>query len=177
MSELSSLNPQSIGQALRSQRKARNLTQNQIAEVLGVRRQTIAELENGQNVGSHLLLNAMSYLKLDSEFINSSPYSTTAYRSPVKVQDTKEKFQISEKFDFPYDWPNPGNMPDDVLIMKVLKRLRFADVVRLCKRFGVDRIDQEVKSSFYDDVRDDLMEIMEVIHEAIQQKATLNEPY
>ena len=61
-------------------------------------------------------------------------------------------------------------MSDDVLIMKVLKRLRFADIVRLCKRFGVDRIDQEIKSNFYDDVRDDLSEIMETIHEALARK-------
>jgi histone H3/H4 len=56
--------------------------------------------------------------------------------------------------------------------MKVLKRLRFADIVRLCKRFGVDRIDQEIKSNFYDDVRDDLSEIMETIHEALARKVT-----
>jgi len=34
----------------------------------------------------------------------------------------------------------------------------------------VDRIDQEIKSNFYDDVRDDLSEIMETIHEALAKK-------
>jgi hypothetical protein len=40
----------------------------------------------------------------------------------------------------------------------------------LCKRFGVERIDQEIKSDFYDDVRDDLLEMMEIIHEAYARK-------
>lgn len=79
-------------------------------------------------------------------------------------------FEVSDKFDFPYDWSNPGHLSDDVLIMKVLKGLRFADIVRLCKRFGVERIDDEIKSSFYDEMREDLIEIMDVIHEAINKK-------
>jgi transcriptional regulator with XRE-family HTH domain len=172
MSQYTHFEPHSIGQALRQQRKARHLTQKQLAESLGVRRQTIAELESGQNVGSHLLLNAMTYFKLDFDLINLDHRVMPTDIQKAARGKPKEIFEVSEKFDLPYDWPNPGSMPDDVLIMKVLKRLRFADIARLCKRFGVERIDQEIKSSFYDDVRDELMEVMDIIHEAIQQKTT-----
>lgn len=171
MSKLSYFDPQSVGQTLRQQRKARHLTQNQLANTLGVRRQTIADLEGGENVGSHLLLSAMTYLNLNFDPISLNAKEGLTNSENADEVDSQELFEISDKFDFPYDWPNPGNMPDDVLIMKVLKQLRFLDIVRLCKRFGVKRIDQEIKSSFYDDVRSELNEIMDIIHEATQPKA------
>ena len=80
-------------------------------------------------------------------------------------------FNLSDKFDFPYDWTNPGHMPDNVLIMCVLKRLRFMDIVRLVKRFGVERIDREIQQPFYEDFREDLLEVMDTIHEAISSQS------
>ena len=163
---------QSIGQALRQQRKLMGYTQDQVAQSLNVRRQTIADLENGKNVGSHLLLGTLSYLGLNFQASPTKLYQESIDRQSSLVKESQQSLQISNEFDFPYDWSNPGGMSDDVLIMKVLKRLRFADIVRLCKRFGVDRIDQEIKSNFYDDVRDDLSEVMETIHEALARKVT-----
>ncbi len=161
---------QYIGQVLRQQRRAMGYTQDQVAQSLDVRRQTIADLENGKNVGSHLLLGALTYLGLNFDASPPKPYQKSIDHQPSVIKESGQSLQISNEFDFPYDWSNPGGMSDDVLIMKVLKRLRFADIVRLCKRFGVDRIDQEIKSNFYDDVRDDLSEIMETIHEALAKK-------
>ncbi len=163
---------QSIGQLLRQQRKSMGYTQDQVAQSLDVRRQTIADLENGKNVGSHLLLGALTYLGISFDTASTKPYQKSIHHQSRLVKESGQSLQISNEFDFPYDWSNPGGMSDDVLIMKVLKRLRFADIVRLCKRFGVDRIDQEIKSNFYDDVRDDLSEIMETIHEALARKVT-----
>ena len=163
---------QSIGQLLRQQRKSMGYTQDQVAQSLDVRRQTIADLENGKNVGSHLLLGALAYLGLSFDTASTKPYQKSIDHQSRLVKESGQSLQISNEFDFPYDWSNPGGMSDDVLIMKVLKRLRFADIVRLCKRFGVERIDQEIKSNFYDDVRDDLSEIMETIHEALARKVT-----
>lgn len=161
----------SIGQALRQRRKAMGLTQDQVAQVFGVRRQTIADLEVGKNVGSHLLLQAMNYFQSSLDFPPQTNYEMTKTKSIKLVKEAAVQFEVSEKFDFPYDWSSPGHLSDDVLIMKVLKGLRFTDIVRLCKRFGVGRIDDEIKSSFYDEIREDLIEIMDVIHEAINKKA------
>ena len=159
-----------LGQDLRQQRKALGYTQDQVAKSLHVRRQTIADLEAGKNVGSHLLMGVIGHLGLTFVATQTKSYDTSVKRQPTIAKEVGQSLQISNEFDFPYDWSNPGHMSDDVLIMKVLKRLRFADIVRLCKRFGVDRIDQEIKSNFYDDVREDLVEIMETIHEALARK-------
>ena len=161
----------SIGQDLRQRRKAMGLTQDQVAQAFGVRRQTIADLEAGKNVGSHLLLQAMDYFQSGFDLPTQKNYEIVKTKSIKSVKEAAVKFEVSEKFDFPYDWSSPGHLSDDVFIMKVLKGLRFADIVRLCKRFGVGRIDDEIKSSFYDEIREDLIEIMDVIHEAINKKA------
>lgn len=161
----------STGQVLRQRRKAMRLTQDEVAQTFGVRRQTIADLEAGKNVGSHLLLQAMAYFQCSFDFPAQANYAMAKTKSVKLVKEAAVQFEVSEKFDFPYDWSNPGHLSDDVLIMKVLKGLRFADIVRLCKRFGVERIDDEIKSSFYDEIREDLIEIMDVIHEAINKKA------
>jgi transcriptional regulator with XRE-family HTH domain len=159
-----------IGGVLREKRKAMGLTQDELAQRVGVRRQTLADLELGKNVGSHLLINVMNYLGVSIDSLITASNQQVVGQLPVLVKEDVGIYKISDKFDFPYDWSNPGHLPDEVLIMKVLKRLRFADIVRLCKRFGVERIDQEIKSDFYDDVRDDLEEIMETIHEAYARK-------
>jgi transcriptional regulator with XRE-family HTH domain len=163
--------PEQIGGVLREKRKAMGLTQDELAQKMGVRRQTLADLELGKNVGSHLLINVMTYLEVSIDSLVTESNQQVVGQLPTLVKEDAGIYKISDKFDFPYDWSNPGHLPDEVLIMKVLKRLRFADIVRLCKRFGVERIDQEITSNFYDDVRDDLLEIMETIHEAYARKA------
>jgi transcriptional regulator with XRE-family HTH domain len=163
--------PSQVGNILREKRKSQGLTQDELAKLMGVRRQTLADLELGKNVGSHLLFSVMTYLGLGFDLLAQSSHQKNVNQHPKSVREVAETDQLSDKFDFPYDWSNPGQLPDDVLIMKVLKRLHFEDIVRLCKRFGVERIDQEIKSDFYDDVRDDLLEMMEIIHEAYARKA------
>ena len=163
--------PEQIGGVLREKRKAMGLTQDELSQKMGVRRQTLADLELGKNVGSHLLINVMTYLGVSIDSLVTESNQQVVGQLPTLVKEDAGIYKISDKFDFPYDWSNPGHLPDEVLIMKVLKRLRFADIVRLCKRFGVERIDQEITSNFYDDVRDDLLEIMETIHEAYARKA------
>ncbi len=160
-----------IGTLLREKRKSMGLTQDELAQKMGVRRQTLADLELGKNVGSHLLINVMTHLGVSIDSLITASDQQVRSQLPVLVKEDAGVYKISDKFDYPYDWSNPGHLPDEVLIMKVLKRLRFADIVRLCKRFGVERIDQEITSDFYDDVRDDLLEIMETIHEAYARKA------
>jgi transcriptional regulator with XRE-family HTH domain len=160
-----------IGTLLREKRKSMGLTQDELAQKMGVRRQTLADLELGKNVGSHLLINVMTHLGVSIDSLITASDQQVRSQLPVLVKEDAGVYKISDKFDYPYDWSNPGHLTDEVLIMKVLKRLRFADIVRLCKRFGVERIDQEITSDFYDDVRDDLLEIMETIHEAYARKA------
>ena len=49
-----------IGSLLREKRKSMGLTQDELAQQVEVRRQTLADLELGKNVGSHLLIKVMS---------------------------------------------------------------------------------------------------------------------
>lgn len=42
----------------------------------------------------------------------------------------------SADLSLPYDWPNPA-MADDTLILAVLRRARFADLVRVCMDYGL----------------------------------------
>lgn len=42
----------------------------------------------------------------------------------------------SADLSLPYDWPNPA-MADDTLIQAVLRRARFADLVRVCMDYGL----------------------------------------
>ena len=155
-----------IGSLLRKKRHLIGLTQSELAQQIGVHRQTLASLELGKNVSSHLLIRVVTHFDISFDLLalkSNQEEVTSCRQSP---RENAGIYELTDKFDYPYDSSNPGRLPDHVLIMKVLKRLRFADIVRLCKRFGVERIDQEIKSDFYDDVRDDLEEIMETIHEA-----------
>lgn len=51
---------QSFGRMLRDERKALGKSQADVATAVGTRRQTIADLENGKNVGSHILFAALA---------------------------------------------------------------------------------------------------------------------
>lgn len=45
----------------------------------------------------------------------------------------------SEGLSMPYDWSNPA-MADDALILSVLRRANFPDLVRLCADLGLDTV-------------------------------------
>lgn len=53
-----------LGQAIRAQRVAAQRSQHDLALALGVRRQTVADLEAGRNVGLHVALGALANLGL-----------------------------------------------------------------------------------------------------------------
>jgi DNA-binding XRE family transcriptional regulator len=56
------LDPAALGEALRAERRARGRTQAWVAERVGCRRQTIADLEAGRNVETRILVGAVAAL-------------------------------------------------------------------------------------------------------------------
>ncbi len=54
--------PNELGVLIRAERKARGRSQEWIAERVGCRRQTIADLEAGRNVALHILMGALTAL-------------------------------------------------------------------------------------------------------------------
>ena len=54
--------PQDLGALLRAERKARGRSQEWIAERVGCRRQTIADLEAGRNVALNVVMGALAAL-------------------------------------------------------------------------------------------------------------------
>lgn len=55
---------------------------------------------------------------------------------------------LSDKLnlEFPYDWSNP-NMSDSALIVSVLEKTRFNDVLSIAHHYGIERIESEVKNN------------------------------
>jgi transcriptional regulator with XRE-family HTH domain len=53
-----------IGNAIRAERARRSLTQQQLAQALGISRPTVIAAEAGQNVGSRSLLSMVAYFGL-----------------------------------------------------------------------------------------------------------------
>jgi transcriptional regulator with XRE-family HTH domain len=56
------LTAKEIGRLIRAERKARGRSQSWVAERVGVRRQTIADLEAGRNVALNVLMGAVASL-------------------------------------------------------------------------------------------------------------------
>jgi len=56
------LTSKELGQRVRAERKARGRTQSWVAERVGCRRQTIADLEAGRNVALNILLGTLAAL-------------------------------------------------------------------------------------------------------------------
>jgi HTH-type transcriptional regulator / antitoxin HipB len=54
--------PKDLGALIRAERKARGRSQEWIAERVGCRRQTIADLEAGRNVALNILMGALAAL-------------------------------------------------------------------------------------------------------------------
>jgi HTH-type transcriptional regulator/antitoxin HipB len=57
-----SINTRELGHRLRAERQARGRTQAWLAERVRCQRQTIAELEAGRNVSTHILMAALAAL-------------------------------------------------------------------------------------------------------------------
>ncbi|MCW5235980.1 helix-turn-helix transcriptional regulator [Verminephrobacter eiseniae] len=51
---------QTFGRMLRDERRALGKSQDDVATAVGTRRQTIADMENGKNVGSHIVFAALA---------------------------------------------------------------------------------------------------------------------
>lgn len=54
--------PAEFGQAFRREREALGLTQSDVAKIVGCRRQTIGDLEEGKNVGMLTLFRALGVI-------------------------------------------------------------------------------------------------------------------
>lgn len=76
----------SFGAMVRQERKALGMTQEDLADRLQVRRQTIADLENGKNVGSHILFAVLSHLGKLVQVTDARP-DLDAIRSLVGASD------------------------------------------------------------------------------------------
>lgn len=56
--------PAQFGESFRRERAQRKLTQAQLAKKAGVTRQTILQIEKGENVGLHAILRALAALNM-----------------------------------------------------------------------------------------------------------------
>lgn len=56
------LSPRDLGTLIRNTRKSLGKTQDDVARALKTRRQTIADLEKGKNVGTHVMFSMLLYL-------------------------------------------------------------------------------------------------------------------
>jgi transcriptional regulator with XRE-family HTH domain len=54
----------------------------------------------------------------------------------LRLLASQHGLRKSADLSMPYDWPNPA-MGDDTLILAVLRRARFEDLVRICANFGI----------------------------------------
>lgn len=52
----------------------------------------------------------------------------------------------SANLSLPYDWSNPA-LPDDALILAILRRAIFADVVQACADYGLERVSSRVEAA------------------------------
>ncbi|MBY4899236.1 helix-turn-helix domain-containing protein [Cupriavidus sp. AU9028] len=76
--------PRDLGKLFRQTRKALGRSQAEVAGALNVRRQTIAELERGANVGMHVLLNGLAYLGKGVAIVDTRP---TAEEFRAMIED------------------------------------------------------------------------------------------
>ena len=167
MNRHSEKEPLTIGQFLRSKRKEKRLNQQGLARKLGVRRQTIADLESGKNVGSHLLYAVIKEFNLHVTLEPKATLENETKRSN-KLKSPEPTQNVTMEFDFPYDWSNMGNMSDEILISKVLRAQRFMDIARLCKKYGIDHIEKHMTLGAYDDIRPKLNNVMGNIRRALK---------
>ena len=56
--------PAQFGASFQRERKARKLSQAQLAEKAGLARQTVLQIEKGENVGLHAIMRALAVLNM-----------------------------------------------------------------------------------------------------------------
>lgn len=110
--------------ALRQAMQQTGQTRAQMAEVLGVSRRTLDKW----------------LLPETSQDFRRMP--GTALRLLANQYGVRKTSDLS----IPYDWSNPA-MADEVLILSVLRRASFADLVRVCADFGLDKVRSRVDAA------------------------------
>lgn len=99
-------------------------TRAQLSEALGVSRRTLDKW----------------LLPETSQDFRRMPETTQ--RLLAKLYGVRKSAGLS----MPYDWSNPA-MADEVLILSVLRRAHFPDLVRVCADWGVDRVKAHVAAA------------------------------
>lgn len=127
-----------LGEQIRAERKRLGKTQQWVSEQAGVRRETIVQLEAGENVGMYVVTAAVTALGMQLGLGDRAAGAEPMRRS--------EALQLSRT----YDWSSP-DMPDDVLIRKVLAGECFEDVTRVVLHYGFDRVAGLFEKSRADD--------------------------
>jgi hypothetical protein len=103
--------------ALRQAMRQSAQTRTQLAEALGVARRTLDKW----------------LLPETSHDFRRMP--ETAQRLLANLYGVRKSADLS----MPYDWSNPA-MPEEVLILAVLRRAHFPDLVQVCADWGLDRV-------------------------------------
>lgn len=70
---LAALTAPDLGRRLRAERKALGKTQQDLAAVMGCRRQTVVDLEAGRNVSVYTLMAALAALGKGLSIVNARP--------------------------------------------------------------------------------------------------------
>lgn len=156
--ELSPLAPEvlasleSLGQKIAATRKARGVTQKEMATSIGISPQTMLFIEQGRpNVQIGHYARALS--SLDGQMLSlQTPASTAVNKQASSSASTRadavqrylataqqQPAPYTAKLQFAYDWAN-SNMADEALIRKVVDKERFHDLAVICKRYGLDRV-------------------------------------
>lgn len=85
--EIMDLNFNTIGDRIRCQRKEKNMSQEKLAEIVGVGTTHISHIETGNSVPSlKVLLQIINALEINSDVILNSTYNNTKY-----IQEIDEK--------------------------------------------------------------------------------------
>lgn len=124
-------NLQSIGRRVREARLLGGVSQAGLALRAGVSRATINALENGslKEIGVNRLSGIVSAAE------NLAPARLATSDKTVAASGKSATMNLS----FPYDWSNP-NITDDVLILKVIERGLFEDIVRVAAKVGMNKL-------------------------------------
>lgn len=138
-----------VAETLRRVRKARHWSQAEIAQAAGVSRVTVARMETQATSDMSLqvvmkLLESAGYeLKIEPKSKARAEKQAKSQRSEAVRRYLAQTHSPSGasplKLEFAYNWSNP-NMPDDVLIRKVLEKGRFHDLAVICKQYGLARV-------------------------------------
>lgn len=138
-----------VAETLRRVRKARHWSQAAIAQAAGVSRVTVARMETQATSDMSLqvvmkLLDSAGYeLKIEPKSKVSAEKQAKNQRSEAVRRYLAQTPSPADawplKLEFAYNWSNP-NMPEDVLIRKVVEKGRFHDLAVICKQYSLPRV-------------------------------------